>query len=605
MVAQLVTTVMNLMYSDDAFALPNLSFEFLLDQLVEANLLNAQQAASSLRLAPDLFVNQLSGPVVDQFVQAVATAWAAKFVLTLSQILARNVDYIDALDRFDAGNLSIFPVEQDDQQDDQQDDGEVAPVGDFDGVGELRIRQPEGGEPGDPIEFSYRVRNVGDSALTASVFSIPIRTPSGEIADVECINGRNVTLQPNDVFDCEATRTGLTEVGRYEAWPDWRSTNGVWHQGDLGGLKTFQIAEEGESTPSRPLGLVVNTTSHDSVVLAWEGPVRGGNPRFDEYIVREQASGTIQCSLNASERACDANTDLEPATEYTFEVVAKNDVGESPTAAITVRTDPAPEHKVVVRARGERGEEEFELHIDGQEYGAASVTREWADYSFTIPQSVNGPLAVVFSNDFYNGSDVDRNLEIDNVKVNGTVHETESDSTYSEGAWSSEEGCSPGFRQNELVSCGGRFIFGELQPDGTLSGAQDPYLPEEIAPDEEPANHVIRVRARGVTGGERFALRVGAEIIDHVVVGKKWRTYRFPMNELPSGSVVVGFMNDFDDDVNDFNLQVDFIRIDDRRFETESSGTWSSTAGDGPECVSGHRSSEYMYCNGAFFFTDI
>lgn len=623
--AQVAAATMNLMYENDSYSALNLGFEALLSHLVKANLLSVDAAGDLLSLAPDSLVNQVSAAVRAEFAQSIVAAWAAKFVLTLAQILARNVDYIDALDRFDAGNLSIFPRAteddpvddgsagegengEDDQSgaDDGNDDvGSGGARGRFELTADFKIVQPEGSAPGDAVSFSYSVRNVGDAALTAKVFSVPIRTPGGGIADVECGDGRNVTLQPGASFDCSATRGGLTEVGRYEAWADWQGTDNTWHQGDLGDLKTFQIAEEGESTPSRPREFTVTSKAHDHVNLGWEGSVRSGNPALTAYVVREQGTDIVQCEVPSSVLECRADTNLSPDTEYTFEIVAVNGVGDSPVATVTVRTDPAPENHISVRARGERGEEEFELQVNGKSYGKAAVTRDWSDYSFTIPRSVTGPLAVVFSNDFYDGGDVDRNLEVDSIVVNGDVYETESDGTYSEGVWSSEEGCSPGFRQNELVSCGGRLIFGELNADGSLAGAQDPYLPEEEEADETPANHVVRVRARGTTGGERFALRIGSEIVDHVVVGKKWRTYRFKLDQLPTGSVVLGFMNDSDDGVNDFNLQVDFVKIDDRRFETESSGTWSSTAGDGPECISGHRSTEFMYCNGAFFFTDL
>ena len=110
----------------------------------------------------------------------------------------------------------------------------------------LSVRLPNGRLAGRPVDFSYVVRNNGSTTVRADVFSIAIRGPGNEIRDVECRNGRNISLRPRQTFTCTARRSGLTATGQYTAWADWRQ--GVtWHQGELGGNATFNLVANASS----------------------------------------------------------------------------------------------------------------------------------------------------------------------------------------------------------------------------------------------------------------------------------------------------------------------------------------------------------------------
>lgn len=407
-------------------------------------------------------------------------------------------------------------------------------------------------------------------------------------------DGDVVCRNPSSSRTCRAD--GLTNGQSY--------TFDVWAINDVGGSKTTVTVSpvEPNRKPSAPRD-VVAIAGNGEVAVEWSPPEDGGRPPATRYIARA-APGDNKCETTVDRNSC-VILGLTNGTEYTISVVAQNSVGNSKSGTANA-TPFQPDHKVVVRAKGDQGGETFDVKIGDEVIGSGTAHVDYEDFTFTAKPTLGGTVSVVFTNDFYDGKDYDRNLWVDRVTVNGTMYESEATSTYSEGTWSEGSGCSPGFRQNELIACGnGSISVIKLGEGSAAQPAEDPYLPEEPASDEVAPKHVIRVRAKGHTGGERFALRIGSTIIDHVTVTNEWRTYRFKLDELPSGSLVVGFMNDSDDGYNDFNLQVDFVRIDDRKIETEAATTYMAGPGNGDACVSGHRNAETLYCAGAFFYADL
>lgn len=73
-----------------------------------------------------------------------------------------------------------------------------------------------------------------------------------------------------------------------------------------------------------------------------------------------------------------------------------------------------------------------------------------------IPSSVR----IRFTNDAYlPAKNQDRNLRVDKINIDGIDYQTESDTTYSQGSWSSLNGCSAGFKKSEWLHCSGYFEF--------------------------------------------------------------------------------------------------------------------------------------------------
>lgn len=69
-------------------------------------------------------------------------------------------------------------------------------------------------------------------------------------------------------------------------------------------------------------------------------------------------------------------------------------------------------------------------------------------------------IRVRFTNDRYlPKKGQDRNLYIDKINLDGVDIETERNTTFSTGSWSSQNGCSDGFKRSEWLHCNGYFEF--------------------------------------------------------------------------------------------------------------------------------------------------
>ena len=121
---------------------------------------------------------------------------------------------------------------------------------------------------------------------------------------------------------------------------------------------------------------------------------------------------------------------------------------------------------------------------------------------------------------------------------------------------------------------------------------------------EQPASLVLM--ARGSTGDEVLDVLLEDEITESVALTTDWVEYEF---EVPAATTVnaikIAFNNDSYDPPYDRNLQVDWIELEDRRFETEaastfSRGSWTSSNGCGP----GNKETDTLHCNGYFQYAE-
>ncbi len=150
--------------------------------------------------------------------------------------------------------------------------------------------------------------------------------------------------------------------------------------------------------------------------------------------------------------------------------------------------------RIVVRAKGERAEEIFELRIGETRVGdPVTTTLDYDEYVFEADPSLTGPVSVVFTNDYYDGYAIDRNLWVDHLRISRQQYRGK--------------------------------VFEAVEVDNPAASAEASTTAREVVYSE------------------------GA-----------WRTYRIPVNHLNGGKLVVGFMNDMDDNVHDFNLEVDWVR---------------------------------------------
>ncbi len=354
--------------------------------------------------------------------------------------------------------------------------------------------------------------------------------------------------------------------------------------------------------PSSPRDLVGSPVD-GGALLEWALPADVGSGLSLEFVVTNPSTREVFCKGPAL--FCEVSG-LVNGTKVGLNVRAVSEHGSSEHVYVEVTPAvPAPElHEIVVRAKGERSAETFDVRIGDTIVGTGTAGAEYANFEYTADAGLTGPVSIEFTNDYYDGK-IDYNLWVDYVMVNGALYESEADSTYSQGAWTSGAGCSPGFRKSERIACGGVFTYVVIGDGAATAMPADPYLSEEPAVDEAPTNHVVRVRAKGHTGGEKMTMRIGTTIIANITVTNTWRTYRVKLDSLPTGKLVAAFMNDSDDGYNDFNLQIDYVKVDDRKFESEDASTFMAGPGTGEACMSGHRNTETLYCAASFFYADL
>jgi hypothetical protein len=104
----------------------------------------------------------------------------------------------------------------------------------------------------------------------------------------------------------------------------------------------------------------------------------------------------------------------------------------------------------------------MELLIDDVVVATYTVTGTLTNYAYFPDSKIDDPsrIKVRFIND--RGP---RNLRVDYITINGTIHQTEASTTYSTGTWSADTGCGDGYKQSEWLHCNGYFHY-YYAPDG-------------------------------------------------------------------------------------------------------------------------------------------
>ena len=119
---------------------------------------------------------------------------------------------------------------------------------------------------------------------------------------------------------------------------------------------------------------------------------------------------------------------------------------------------------VVVTASGDNGQENFDLQIDGATVASyQSIGTGNQDFTYNATTQISpDQVRIVFTNDVYEPSqDIDYNLNIDKITIDGTEYQTESPSVFSTGTWKPEDGIVPGFRESETLHTDGYFQYAD------------------------------------------------------------------------------------------------------------------------------------------------
>lgn len=112
-----------------------------------------------------------------------------------------------------------------------------------------------------------------------------------------------------------------------------------------------------------------------------------------------------------------------------------------------------------VRARGDIGAEIVALLIDGREVDRWTVGQQFSEHTTSVPGPVAiGSVDLRYVNDLY-APPVDRNLEVDWVRVGGSTYQAEGPAVVSSGVWTGGRCSGPGLHETQHLACSGGFDF--------------------------------------------------------------------------------------------------------------------------------------------------
>jgi hypothetical protein len=161
--------------------------------------------------------------------------------------------------------------------------------------------------------------------------------------------------------------------------------------------------------------------------------------------------------------------------------------------------------EISIFAAGNENSETMELWIDGNQIttwtniGGDADDRQFVRYDFTAESTVDiNDVQIHFTNDlFTNEGEVDRNLHVDRIVLDGVTYQTEAPIVFSTGTWRDGD-VNPGFEQSEVLHVNGYFQYGDTttsQP-GTIA-----LETSNITIDEDAGNAEVRVLRSGGSDG--------------------------------------------------------------------------------------------------------
>lgn len=244
---------------------------------------------------------------------------------------------------------------------------------------------------------------------------------------------------------------------------------------------------------------------------------------------------------------------------------------------------------VQIIAAGVEGSENMQLQIAGSTVrnwtvGGDAYGGQFQTYTHTTTGTVTADqVRIQFTNDLFDqANNIDRNLRIDAIVIDGQRFETEAPTVYSTGTWKPADGVVAGFRQSEYLHANGYFQFAGGGNNGST----------------------IKIAARGSEGGERFNLLINGANVFSATTTTANQVFAYNANStVTPDQIRVQFTNDLYDPANniDRNLIVNYVEIGSTRYQTEapnvfSTGTWLPADGVQP----GFRQSEWLHTDGYF-----
>ncbi len=212
-------------------------------------------------------------------------------------------------------------------------------------------------------------------------------------------------------------------------------------------------------------------------------------------------------------------------------------------------------------ASGNVGSEQMKLLIDGQEVATYNnVPQGGAVYTYQASQNVSADqVRVAFTNDLFQDN-IDRNLSVDRIEIDGVVYQTEAPSTFSTGGFSPGRGIISGNLQDDTLYANGYFQFASASVGNV---GQIGLSETQVTVNENRGTVSIGLQRTGGTSGaaQVFFQTQDASAVSGVdYVGNASGVVNFADGQ-QFASITISLLDNFDVD-GEKNFNVSLFRVD-------------------------------------------
>ena len=219
---------------------------------------------------------------------------------------------------------------------------------------------------------------------------------------------------------------------------------------------------------------------------------------------------------------------------------------------------PGDGSAITVFAAGESDTEDFELQIDGVAVASwNNISSAPQGYSFTADTTITADqIRVAFVNaQFDPANNIDENLIVDRIEIDGVIYQTEAATVFSTGTWLPADGIQPGFRQSEFLHNTGYFQYDAQQPENGVIGLGA----TQYSVNEDDGSVQIQFLRTDGTDGEAtvfFETVNGEAISGSDFVGTSTGTATFAAGQ-SSTTASIGILNDNNlEDIETFTVSI-------------------------------------------------
>lgn len=198
-----------------------------------------------------------------------------------------------------------------------------------------------------------------------------------------------------------------------------------------------------------------------SIIRGSFSPVKGSDKLIGTLNFRVLASGNALLKFNPTSVVVYENLNaLESYPEFQFKIPEP----PSSPSIIKVYAAGTPAQNVYPALKIDLKDPKTNIWKTVKTFTAVKgdpKTRAFQEFTYSSPTQITPSLIRIrFSNDMYlPAKKEDRNLLVDRTNIDGKDYQTEAETTYSLGSWTSAEGCKAGFKKSEWLHCNGYFEF--------------------------------------------------------------------------------------------------------------------------------------------------